>query len=134
REGKTIERRPRTTRVHDIRLVSVDSHHMALEVAVSSGTYVRTLVEDIARAWQGCAHVIRLRRTSGGPLGQKDAMPMIELETFEAAARQDGSTVQKWLQPVSALIADWPGVAVDDEQRRLICQGQAVRGAGLADD
>src|SRR5699024_2460262 len=84
--------------------------------------------------WQGCAHVIRLRRTSVGPLGQDDTMPMIDLETFEDAVGQNNNTMQKWLQPVSALVADWPGVALDDEQARLICQGQAIRGAWMADD
>lgn len=126
REGQIIERAPRPITVHSLTLVEADEDKLTLDVAVSSGTYVRTLVEDIARAWGGCAHVAALRRTGVGALGTD--RPMIDLERIESAARDEPALLQTWLQPISSLIADWPVARLDAAQTEAILNGQRLRG------
>ncbi|AWN17592.1 tRNA pseudouridine synthase B [Salinisphaera sp. LB1] len=132
REGRTIEREPRTITVHALDVVAADADTLTLDVAVSSGTYVRTLVEDIARAWGGCAHVASLRRTRVGSLG--DDEPMVDLASIEAAARDEPARLHGWLRPVSALIGDWPAASVDAAQADAILQGRTVYGDWPARD
>ena len=50
REGRSIERAARRVTVYDARLLSFEGGALELGVAVSKGTYVRTLAEDIGRA------------------------------------------------------------------------------------
>jgi hypothetical protein len=61
----------------------------SLDVSCSKGTYVRTLVEDIARAAGSCAHVAALRRYAAGPYSGGD---MYTLEALEALAAQGQSS------------------------------------------
>ncbi|HET7313630.1 tRNA pseudouridine(55) synthase TruB [Salinisphaera sp.] len=126
REGRTVERAPRPIAVHTLDLVDVGTTHLTLDVAVTGGTYVRTLVEDMARAWGGCAHVAALRRTRVGQLGVDE--PMIELEKIENAARDEPEQLASWLRPVSALVADWPVARLDAAQTHAILHGQRVAG------
>ena len=74
RAGETVEREPRDITVHANELIDCDAHSFTLETRVSSGTYIRTLVEDIAATWQGVAHVGSLHRRSRR--GGRIARPM----------------------------------------------------------
>lgn len=132
REGKIIERAPRPITVHQIRHIARDAYGFTLDVSVSSGTYVRTLVEDIARAWGGCAHVTALRRTRVGALGRDE--PMIALAAIEDAAARDPAALTAWLRPISMLIADWPLVRLDAEQTDAIMHGRSVHGGWRVDN
>lgn len=128
REGRTVEREPRPITVYSIDRVEVGDATLTFDVAVSSGTYVRTLVEDIARAWGGCAHVAYLRRTRVGELGS--AQPMVALDALEAVVADDPEAArQQWLRPLSMLMGDWPAVRLDASQAEAIGHGQSVRGA-----
>src|SRR5699024_2862965 len=86
REGRTVERPPREITVHEIRLIEAAPWHLTLDVAVSSGTYIRTLLEDIARSWQGCAHLADLRRTAVAHLPGPDIPAMMPLDELEDEA------------------------------------------------
>lgn len=127
RAGGTVERASRTIHVHDIQLVAAQAGAFTLDVAVSGGTYVRTLVEDIARSWGGRAHVSALRRTAVGPLGQETGLAMITQEAIDEissdAERPD------WLLPVSRLVAHWPTAVLDVDQSRRMSQGQSLAAA-----
>src|SRR5699024_6917701 len=83
RAGVEVEREPRPITVHAIDLHDYGDDTMTLDVAVSRGTYVRTLVEDIARAWGGAAHVSALRRTG---VGAYDGGAMLDFERLERLA------------------------------------------------
>jgi tRNA pseudouridine55 synthase len=50
-----------------------------VEVTCSSGTYVRSLADDLGAALGGGAHLRNLRRTAVGPYGIGEAVPLDEL-------------------------------------------------------
>lgn len=131
RAGQAVERAARPVTVSFIHLVAFDNDSLTLDVAVSGGTYIRTLIEDIARAWGGCAHVTALRRTGVGDIGAADSMTT--LQALEGAT--DGAVARaRALQPISALLKDWPVARLDVEQTRKIRLGQPVVGSWSADD
>jgi len=72
RQGITVEREARPVTIHKLELHDLGETRLALEVHCSKGTYVRTLVEDIARALGTVGHVSGLRRTGVAVFGTVD--------------------------------------------------------------
>jgi tRNA pseudouridine55 synthase len=71
REGIEVERAARTVEIHEIDVLDFapsDYPEAVIRVRCSTGTYVRTLADDIARALGGRAHLGELRRLAIGGL------------------------------------------------------------------
>lgn len=79
RAGKEVKLEPRPVTVHSLELT--DYHWPTLDVVahVSSGTYIRTLAEDIGRALGTGAYCTALRRTTIGPYDLADARSLDQL-------------------------------------------------------
>ena len=75
RRGITVEREARPITVHSLDLISLDLDEQSatFEISCSSGTYVRTLIGDLAASLGSGAHLTALRRTSVGHLTVNDA-------------------------------------------------------------
>ena len=60
---------PRRVVVHELRVSAFDAHtgRFQLHVRCGGGTYVRTLIVDLARAVGSAAHMTALARTQHGP-------------------------------------------------------------------
>lgn len=77
REGIEVERAARPVTVHHFSVEpTVDPAVFAIDVEVSSGTYVRSLAADLGTALGGGAHLRRLRRHSIGPFVESEAAPI----------------------------------------------------------
>jgi len=69
RQNKTPNRLPsKDIEIFSLKLLSYNSDKLELQLAVhcSSGTYVRSLAEDIAKALNTVGHVVNLQRTKSG--------------------------------------------------------------------
>lgn len=66
REGKTVEREPRQRKVNYIKIISYDPsvREGTVEVSVSKGTYIRTLIHDIGNKLECGGVMTSLRRIS----------------------------------------------------------------------
>jgi tRNA pseudouridine55 synthase len=73
RAGIQIEVPARKVRVHKISLDMSSSRlpEFGLIVECGGGTYIRTLIQDIARALQTCAHMTCLKRTASTSQGSR---------------------------------------------------------------
>jgi tRNA pseudouridine55 synthase len=87
REGKTVELTPRPVHIEDIHLTSYDYPIVTFTTHVSSGTYIRSLVEDMGKKLQTGAYMCGLRRTTVGSFDITDAMDMSQLTVEEIAAK-----------------------------------------------
>jgi tRNA pseudouridine55 synthase len=76
REGIEVERESRTVTVKSLRLEQGDLElpYFGLYIESSGGFYVRTLIEDLAQASGGCAHMTALERTAQGPFTLEDCI------------------------------------------------------------
>ena len=63
REGKKVEIPPRQVKIYRLELVSYEYPYLKCVCDVSSGTYIRTLVEDIGKILNTGAYCAELRRT-----------------------------------------------------------------------
>ncbi|MGH8371456.1 MAG: tRNA pseudouridine(55) synthase TruB [Gammaproteobacteria bacterium] len=125
REGVEVERAPRTVHIRELVLVRHDADSLELTVRCSKGTYVRTLVEDIASALGTCAHVIALRRLAVGPYGGEDGLPMYPLDELRELATEPGRLDEKLLSVDSAL-ENWPAARLGTDAAWYFGRGQAV--------
>jgi tRNA pseudouridine55 synthase len=80
RQGKTIERQPRTITISEIvfdEMTKSTNPLLTLTVTCSKGTYIRTLAEDIGQKLGVGAHVVDLRRLWVQPFAKA---PMLTLD------------------------------------------------------
>lgn len=66
RAGKEVVMQPRKVTVHELKLISYNYPDVQLSASVGSGTYIRTLVEDLAKTLGTGAYTTSLRRTTVG--------------------------------------------------------------------
>lgn len=81
-----VEAKKRLVTLHACNLISYQDSLFTLETHVSHGTYIRTLVSDIARNMNQYATACRLERTQIGPWSVNDAVCITKLETIEDIA------------------------------------------------
>ena len=81
RAGEEVEREPRSVTVHRFEVGEpVESGVVPIEVECSSGTYVRTLADDLGRLLGSGAHLRGLRRTAIGSFGLDEAAGVDDAE------------------------------------------------------
>lgn len=129
REGRHVERQARPVTIHELEIETYRPDEPVLRVRCSKGTYVRTLVEDLAGAAGTLGHVAALRRLSVGPFPEEGLVTMAELE---AAAAAGDAALAGYLRPIDEAIADWPAVNLSDEQAYYLLRGNPIhaRSAG----
>lgn len=79
RKGQKVELKPRKVRVYGIRLTVYSYPDVKFTAEVSSGTYIRSLVEDIGTELGTGAYMGSLHRTEVGKFGVDNAM---QIEDF----------------------------------------------------
>ena len=127
RKGIEVERKARRITIYDISFISMTKDEeqrvfLELEVSCSKGTYVRTLVEDIAKKLNSGAHITALRRLSVGPYKGE----MVTMEQLQALSEQGYPVLDTCLQPIDSGVADWPDVHLGPDAAFYVKQGQAV--------
>ncbi|PID32220.1 tRNA pseudouridine(55) synthase TruB [Candidatus Saccharibacteria bacterium] len=75
REGKAVQLEPRTIRINRISLESYEYPTVRFTCEVSSGTYIRSLVQDIGHELGTGAYMSDLRRTTVGEYDIQAAVP-----------------------------------------------------------
>ncbi|MCI6222128.1 MAG: tRNA pseudouridine(55) synthase TruB [Selenomonadales bacterium] len=123
RQGMEIERQPRSVEIHHLILREFDPPRFAVDVECSKGTYIRTLLEDIAAALGTVGHMTTLLRTRVGDYRLEEAHTLEEI-----AAAPD--TV---LLPVARAVRGLPRFDATPMQAYRITSGVATTIRGLAD-
>jgi tRNA pseudouridine55 synthase len=119
RAGVEVERAPVPVRV-DVFDVDepVAPGVFPVEVACSSGTYVRSLAADLGVALGGGAHLRALRRLAVGPYTLDEAVPLADL-------------APEGLLPPAEALRGRPSVVVDDTTAAMVAHGRVLDAAAL---
>ena len=124
RRGVSVPRAARTVVIESLELESYGWPELAFTVRCSKGTYVRSLVEDLAAALGTLGHVRELRRLYVDPFA---AEPMIDLATLEASAAEGGlAALDRHLLPLDRALPTWPAVPVSAAGAERLAHGQAL--------
>jgi tRNA pseudouridine55 synthase len=79
RAGKEVELKPRKITLYNTEVLEYEYPVLKIKVKCSSGTYIRTLAEDIGKALGTGAYLRELRRTKIGDFSVSDALKIEEL-------------------------------------------------------
>jgi tRNA pseudouridine55 synthase len=123
RKGEVVEREPRPITVHDIELLEQAGSRLVFRVSCSKGTYVRTLVEDIARRAGTLAHTARLHRESVGHFRSED---MLELSLVKDLAEAGAASLKERLLAPDVALQGFPSVTLEEGADERFSGGQAV--------
>ena len=129
RQGEQVEREPRPICVHAIELLEIAGSRLVFRVRCSKGTYVRSLVEDIAASVGTVAHTARLHREALGPFGAADMLPLDAVEALAGEGRE--ALAAKLLAPDAALV-ELPARQVNAAEARKFRHGQDLEGPAAA--
>ena len=121
RRGETVDIAPRDVEVFAIDVLEIGKDTARLRIECGSGTYIRSLVRDLAHALGSGAHVAELRRLWVEPFRTPRMHTLDEL----AAAKADG-TIGSLLLPTEAGLAHFPRIDLDADQARRLGQGQTM--------
>lgn len=123
RRGIVVEREARTVRIDSLELERYAWPEFSLSVTCSKGTYVRTLVMDIAEALGTLGHVTELRRLAVGPFAPDG---MVDFEALERAAAEGQTALDRLLLPMDSAFADRPTVALAPEAALALAHGRRL--------
>lgn len=118
REGKEVERQARRVRIQDMEIHEIRLPEVTFTVTCSSGTYIRTLCQNIGEKL-GCGGCMKsLLRTKVDRFELADSHKLSELETMMHEGR-----IEEVLLPVDEVFAACPAVRIRQESDRLIQNG-----------
>lgn len=119
RRGEIVEREVREATVYSLELVTYDAAEgtVTFEVSCGSGTYVRTLISDLARAAGSDAHLTALRRTTVGGLHVRDAVTPDQISGEDLTCR---------LRPTREVVSHLSALEVDSAGRNRVADGKSL--------
>jgi len=124
RQGEEVELAPRKITVYHLEVLEWAPPEVVIDVHCSSGTYVRSLANDLGKALGCGAYLVGLRRTKSGRFSLRDAVPLRKLqEAFQA-----GNWYQ-YLIPAAEALADWPAVELSPDEVEAVRHGHRVKAA-----
>ncbi|MDP2974709.1 MAG: tRNA pseudouridine(55) synthase TruB [Anaerolineales bacterium] len=124
RQGEEVELAPRKIQVYHLEVLEWAPPEVVIDVHCSSGTYVRSLANDMGNVLGCGAYLVGLRRTKNGRFSLRDAIPLRKLqEAFQA-----GNWYQ-FLIPAAEALADWPAIELNPDEVEEVTHGHRVKAA-----
>lgn len=118
RKGKSVEIPPRPVHIHQIEILGYQYPYLDVNVSCGSGTYIRSLGNDIAAVFGTKAVMTNLIRTGIGPFRIENAVPLEQVDSFEVVQ----SRIEKAWRGLTSL----QKLHFDEEQITNIRQGRRI--------
>lgn len=124
-QGKTPEELPkRSATIHKLTLTRWQAPYFELQVQCSRGTYVRSLVDDLAKSLSSLAHVTQLRRDQSGPFTIENALSWETLQ--EISCLSELATSPAWVS-LPGCVSHLPWVEISNPQeKKLLSSGVPI--------
>ena len=121
RKGVEIERQPREAIIHEISIEALQGNELSIRVKCGTGTYIRTLAEDIGKAL-GCggAYLTFLRRSILDCFDLSQAYTLDALETMPMEERDH------CLLPADILMRNFPAATLQPSAAMSLLQGRTI--------
>ena len=130
REGISIPRESRKITVYSVELLRFDNNEVEMELHVSKGTYIRTIVDDLGEMLGCGAHVTYLRRTGVSNFPYEHMVTIEQLQAMLDQAIADeiepGTVLDALLLPTDTAVQDLPEVNINAELAVHVLNGNPV--------
>lgn len=120
RQGKVVERRTREVEIYELicKKFDEDSQVGEIEIFCSSGTYIRTLCDDIGTELGVGGVLTDLKRTMACGYDLKECRTMDEIILLN-----DQEMLDKILLPIESIFCNLPSVYLDSKQEKMFRNG-----------
>ncbi|MFN8672094.1 MAG: tRNA pseudouridine(55) synthase TruB [Candidatus Sericytochromatia bacterium] len=125
RNGIEIEREKRTIEIYDIKILSYNLPKFEIEVFCQSGTYIRTLADDIGKDLGCGAHLSKLERTNANNFLLENSLKIEDLSLDNINEK-----LINMQEPINYL----EKLILDDEEAFRYSNGQRLRKKELKKD
>ena len=115
RKGVEFEVPEREVNIHQLRLLRFEFPEITMAIDCGTGTYIRTLGDDIAQSLGSGAVMTRLVRTSVGPFQLANCLSLEQLVDIDA--------VSAYLCSPTTLLGELPQVVLNEVECRQIRNG-----------
>ncbi|MDV5172213.1 tRNA pseudouridine(55) synthase TruB [Photobacterium rosenbergii] len=130
REGIEVPRESRKITVYSVELLRFSNNEVEMELHVSKGTYIRTIVDDLGEMLGCGAHVTYLRRTGVSNYPVERMVTIEQLEALlEQAKGQDiapSELLDPLLLPMDTAVQDLPEVNIIPQIAIYVRNGNPV--------
>ncbi|MBI79689.1 MAG: tRNA pseudouridine(55) synthase TruB [Pseudomonadota bacterium] len=123
RRGEVVERKSRKIKIRSIRLDNYSWPRLNFTVQCSKGTYIRTLVEDIANDMGTHAHVWNLHRASVEPFRNDK---MYDIEFIENVILNNQKKIYDFILDIDRVFKNIPVLTLYDNHLKSFMNGQQV--------
>ena len=138
REGIEVPREARDITVFNLELLRFEHDEVELNIHVSKGTYIRTIVDDLGELLGCGAHVAHLRRSAVGNYPIENMVTLPELEALLEQAIADEITPSEVLDPLllpmNSAVDGMHCVYVDDMSANFLRHGNPVQAFNAPSD
>ncbi len=111
RQGQVVERESRRIVISAIELLESHGKRLAFRVSCSKGTYIRTLVEDVAKVAGTIAHTVSLHRETVAGFAEADMLDLQQLDDIAAEGGQEA--LQATLLAIDGALLHWQACELD---------------------
>jgi tRNA pseudouridine55 synthase len=125
RQGLDVERPAREVTIYDLTLNAWHSPSLHLDVTCSSGTYIRSLADDVGQTLGCGAYLSDLRRTAVGTFLVADAVPLDALE---------GDNWQHYMKSADTAVRHLPAAIFAPDVAGRLLLGQRVPASGVLEE
>lgn len=131
REGITVTREARPIKVFELQFIRWEGDELELEIHVSKGTYIRTIIDDLGERLGCGAHVIMLRRLQVARYPIERMVTLEQLQdvaaTVNMAETPDYSALDALLLPMDSPAEEFPIVNLLPAVAAYFKQGMPVQ-------
>lgn len=134
REGIEVPRESRSIQVYELLFIRHEGNELELEIHVSKGTYIRTIIDDLGEKLGCGAHVTYLRRLQVATYPIEKMVTLEQLSALmEEAHRSEqlpADLLDALLMPMDSPAAEYPVVNLLSSVAAYFKQGMPVQAAG----
>ncbi|UUO21902.1 tRNA pseudouridine(55) synthase TruB [Colwellia sp. M166] len=138
REGIEVPRESRDITVFRLDLLRFEGDEVDLDIHVSKGTYIRTIIDDLGELLGCGAHVAQLHRSAVGNYPTDRMVSMAQLEALLAQAESEELAPSVYLDPLllpmTSACDGIPVVFVDDMSANFLRHGNPVQCSNAPSD
>ena len=128
-----VARRLRKRKVYSIEILDLLDRDVLFRAKVESGTYIRTLCNDIGEAMCIGAHMEDLRRTATGHFSEEDAHTLQDLLDAYIFWKENGEEkyIRDIIRPAEDIVSFLPKIIVKDSAVNALAHGAPLYKPGV---
>src|SRR3989441_4301073 len=118
-----VKRELRTRWIYELEPLEFDGRLTLFRTRCESGTYIRTLCNDVGEALGVGGHMLDLRRTRTATFPEAEAHSLLDLKDAHVEWKEDGDEagLRRIVQPMESLLPHLPQIVVKDTAVDAIC-------------